>query len=216
MMPSAIYIAYLKENISDDRFENHNIIKLGFWPGGDRDGNPFVTAKITKQVADELRLNLMKCYYNELKRLQQKLTFKELHEHLKSLRANLYTAMFDTAKPIGYDDIIKPLQTIRSILVEKYFGLYLRDLDHLIDKVKIFKTHFAILDIRQDHSVHTKAVSAILKRNGFVKEHLGELTKARLRDILLKEDIKVAAKDYKDPLVKDTIRKHLPIEGDSA
>ncbi len=39
--------AYIKENIHEADFENHNIVKLGFWPGGDRDGNPFVTAPIT-------------------------------------------------------------------------------------------------------------------------------------------------------------------------
>ena len=29
---------------------NHSLIELGFWPGGDRDGNPFVTAETTKYV----------------------------------------------------------------------------------------------------------------------------------------------------------------------
>ncbi len=198
--------AYIKENIKNDRFENHNIIKLGFWPGGDRDGNPFVTAKITKDVADELRVNLMKCYYNDLKSLQQKLTFKELQEHLTQLRNNLYVAMFDTRKHVGYDDIIEPLQAIRALLIEKYHSLYLKDLDHFIDKVKIFKTHFATLDIRQDHSAHIKVVEAVLVKHKIIKKSLGELTNARLRDILLTEDLKLSAKDYDDPIVKDTIR----------
>ena len=44
--------AYLKKNINNAKFENYNIMKLGFWPGGDRDGNPFVTADITSDVAD--------------------------------------------------------------------------------------------------------------------------------------------------------------------
>ena len=52
---------YVKSNISNENFDNYDIMKLGFWPGGDRDGNPFVTADITKQVADELA-----CHLNEM------------------------------------------------------------------------------------------------------------------------------------------------------
>jgi phosphoenolpyruvate carboxylase len=33
------------------------LIKLGFWPGGDRDGNPFVTTEITLRLQSVLELN---------------------------------------------------------------------------------------------------------------------------------------------------------------
>ncbi len=35
--------------------ENFTPIKMGFWSGGDRDGNPFVTVEATLQVAATLR-----------------------------------------------------------------------------------------------------------------------------------------------------------------
>lgn len=197
--------AYVKGSGREGIFENHDIIKLGFWPGGDRDGNPFVTAAITKDVADELRITLMKCYYNDLKKLHQKLSFKDLQEHINQLRKRLYVAMFDPSKHVDYQSIIDPLLAIRKILIDQYHGLYLRELDHLIDKVKIFKTHFATLDIRQDHSMHLKTVEAILKRNRIISENIGELVEKELVDLLLHEDLNGISQDYDDEIVKDTI-----------
>ncbi|WP_149304776.1 phosphoenolpyruvate carboxylase [Pareuzebyella sediminis] len=205
--------AYIKENIHKDDFENHNIVKLGFWPGGDRDGNPFVTADITKDVADELRINLMKCYYNDLKRIQKKLTFKDVQEPIRQLRGHLYTAMFDTKKTVKFEDILEPLLTIRALLVEKYHSIYLKELDHYIDKVKIFKTHFTTLDIRQDHSKHKMVVETILKKNNLIKEHLDELSEDELVNILINTKITLNADDYDEDIVKDTIVNISQLEG---
>jgi len=205
--------AYIKENIRKDDFQNHNIMKLGFWPGGDRDGNPFVTAPITKDVADELRINLMKCYYNDLKLIQKKLTFKDVQGPIKQLRGNLYTAMFDTKKTVVYLDILQPLLDIRELLINKYHSLYLKELDHFIDKVKIFKTHFATLDIRQDHSQHKLVVEAILKKNSFIKESIDELTDKKLVDLLVNKNITLDANDFKEDIVKDTIVNIMQLKG---
>ncbi|WP_421811211.1 phosphoenolpyruvate carboxylase [Flagellimonas sp.] len=196
---------YVKSNIKDEKFENYNLMKLGFWPGGDRDGNPFVTADITKQVADELRLTLMKCYYNELKDLRKKLTFKGMQGHLNELSGKMYQAMFNPDAPISYEGIIEHLGAVREELIEHYHGLYLDELDQFIDKVHIFKTHFATLDIRQDHSKHKLVVETVLKKQGAIKTSLDELKEKELVDLLLKKDFKLNPKDFDDDIVKDTI-----------
>ena len=33
---------YIKENVFNNKDFNNNLMSVGFWPGGDRDGNPFV------------------------------------------------------------------------------------------------------------------------------------------------------------------------------
>ena len=204
--------AYIKGSVGSKTFENHDIVKLGFWPGGDRDGNPFVTADITRDVMNELRLTLMKCYYNELKSLLHKLTFKDVQEPLQKLRSNLYSAMFDSLKDIGYEDLIVPLEEIRRILIEKYQSLYLSDLDRFIDKVKIFKVHFATIDIRQDHSMHTKVIVEVLKKKEFIKEDLSELSEEKLIGILLHENLQLDPNDYEEEIVKDTIKNILQLQ----
>ena len=42
---------YIKTNIFDNDFNHYDLLSLGFWPGGDRDGNPFVTTEITLKTS---------------------------------------------------------------------------------------------------------------------------------------------------------------------
>jgi len=197
--------ATVKKIVRNTCFDCPAIIQLGFWPGGDRDGNPFVTAAITNDVADELRMNLMKCYYHDVKQLARKLTFKKVEDVLENLRARLYVVIFDPTKTMRYEEIMDPLVDIRAALIENYNRLYLDELDTLIDKVKIFRTHFATLDIRQNHGVHRQTIEAILKQEKLIANRLDELGKAELLTILLNRDIVVQPDQFDDAIIKDTI-----------
>ena len=199
------FYSRLSSVLGNNHAENYNIIKLGFWPCGDRDGNPFVTAESTWQVANELRTTLMKCYYNDVKALQKKLSFRGVEESLSDLRNSLYDTMFDPTKILTFDQIYQPLLKVRAIVAEQYHEMYLTDLDMLIHKVAIFKTHFASLDIRQDHSVHAHAVQSILIKERVIQENIDELTPDELVRTLLHSDLDARNHDFGDALISDTI-----------
>jgi phosphoenolpyruvate carboxylase len=148
----------------------------------------------------------MKCYYNELKALRKKLTFKGLQEALHTLSDKLYKTMFDASIVLTYQELVDSLSEIREDLIANYHGLYLDKLDELLDKVHIFKTHFATLDIRQDHSKHYLVVESVLKKEGAIRENLSELEDAELVKWLLKKDLKLKASDFDEEIVKDTIK----------
>ena len=136
--------------------ENKSFIQLGFWPGGDRDGNPFVTADITKKVANELRTSILKNYYNHLKIVRRRLTFKHVAEPLQKLSDLIYKEMFAEKGSINLNDLLNPLAEIRTNLIEEHNGIFLDILDDFIGRVRLFGLHFASLDIRQDSRIHQK------------------------------------------------------------
>ncbi|MGK0314868.1 MAG: phosphoenolpyruvate carboxylase [Saprospiraceae bacterium] len=197
----------IKDQLSDgEQFNNPDLVKIGFWPGGDRDGNPFVTADTTTAVANELRMTLLKCYYHELKALQKKLTFKKVTKALSDLRHKLYACMFDENAHITFEEIITPLDLIHDVIIESYNGLFINDLNNLRDKVHIFKTHFATLDIRQDSSIHYKVVESIVSKYGLAEKPLAELSDEEMMDLVLNSNANVNADDFEEPIIIDTIK----------
>ena len=186
-------------------FDNSKIVSLGFWPCGDRDGNPYVTHDTTMSAIDELRMTLMKCYYKDLKDISSKLTFSAVEPILSKLTKEVYEAMFQKTATIDPEEMIKDLVEAKRLVVENYEGLYITDLEALIVKLKIFKKHFVILDIRQDHSVHIKVMNWVLKENGLINESYEELDQDKLIDLLCNDTIEIPTTKSEDPLVNDTL-----------
>ena len=180
------------------------VIQLGFWPGGDRDGNPFVTAEITWKVASLLRTSILKNYYNHLKIVQRRLTFKHVTEPLKALSNLIYENMFNENGTITIDEIKTRLQTIRTILIEQHNGVFLDILDDFITRVDIFGLHFASLDIRQDSRVHQKVINQIVEK--YTGINLKDLSEAEQIELLTNPSFTAKPEDFEDDIVVDTIK----------
>ncbi|WP_338408569.1 phosphoenolpyruvate carboxylase [uncultured Flavobacterium sp.] len=149
-------VHYLEKNILNGSSIQNPLIKLGFWPGGDRDGNPFVTTEITLKVAERLRNSILKCYYIEMRNLKRKLTFFDVDVLVAELEYKLYRSVFYSKGEIyiTLDEFKTQLNKIKTIIIERHQSLYLDELDALLIKVNLFGFHFASLDIRQNSRVH--------------------------------------------------------------
>ena len=195
----------IKKAIGDPGFENPRLIELGFWPGGDRDGNPFVTADVTRRVANELRLSIIKCYHKDLKSLDSKLTFRDVTDQVAELKAMVYKALFDPESTFDPDVLLAGLGRIRDRVRDDFNSLFLEEVELLMDKVRLFGAHFAAMDIRQHHRMHVKAVEEVLKASGRIEESLTELDQHDLIGLLLDEMLPVPqdVDGSMDPIVAD-------------
>ncbi|PWG82037.1 phosphoenolpyruvate carboxylase [Pararcticibacter amylolyticus] len=136
-------------------FNAHQLIELGFWPGGDRDGNPNVNSQTTKEVSDLLREILFRCYYRDFRLLKRRITFRGVEENMNRLQDLFYQNSFVKAEEPRdqQTEIIDNLEAVKDVLLRVHDGLFVDKIDDLIRKVRLFGCYFASLDIRQDSRV---------------------------------------------------------------
>ncbi|HVU85309.1 MAG TPA: phosphoenolpyruvate carboxylase, partial [Puia sp.] len=199
-------LSSLKNQFPDEVSDANPIIQMGFWPGGDRDGNPFVNTSTTLKVAESLRSTILRCYYLDVRRLKRRLTFKEVDGIIAELEEQLYQELFNPnpKTPLTVEGMLNAMGRIREILIYQNNGLFLNLVDNFISKIRIFGFHFATLDLRQDSSVHTQVLRTIMKKEKSFPEDYESLTD--------KEKIKVLSKlrpladiSFTDELVNDTL-----------
>ncbi|WP_158796314.1 phosphoenolpyruvate carboxylase [Pedobacter sp. L105] len=200
----------------DSSLEEYNIpskkaIELGFWPGGDRDGNPNVHAEHTLQVSKMLRQILFRCYYRDLRKLKRRITFRGVEETIYKVQDILYQNAFDNnivPKNISAF-LIENLNQIKSTLIESHDGLFADLVDDLLRKVELFGSHFASLDIRQDSGV-LKAVHAYCRQSkpiiSLFPENYDELSEQEKIKHLSFKSAKVNYTEKPDALTEDTLQ----------
>ncbi len=206
---------FIEREVFDNQFDGDNpFIELGFWPGGDRDGNPFVDAGTTIKVGEALRSAIIVCYYRDVRKLKRRLTFTGVDTMLNELEAQLYENVFrpkDNTR-ITKEELLQQLANIRSLVITQHHSLYIQRLDSLIHKVKIFGTHFAALDIRQDSRIHSKVLLQI--NTELIANGKKSMLPVNYEELSIEEKIKTLVslqatlnpEEFSDSITKDTLQ----------
>ena len=200
-------ISQLRNQFPEAVHADNPIINMGFWPGGDRDGNPNVSAEITYKVADALRGSIIKCYYLDVRRLKRRLTFKGVDVILQNLEIQLYNNIFIPGErtDLTSHDIIAALTKISEILIYQHNGLFLHLVNTLMNKVHVFGLHFAALDVRQESSVHNKVIEAIAEKENVLPKNYKHLTDEEKLNLLMAAEANIDSSKYDNNLIKDTL-----------
>ena len=203
---------YIQQNIFDGKNVGNDIINIGFWPGGDRDGNPFVTPETTMKVAQRLRETVLKNYYRDVRRLKRKLTFKGVAERISKLEAQLYEAFIKTDKKvITLKEFMTELEAIKAVIVKEHKSLYVNELNSLMNKLHLFGFHFANLDIRQDSRAHASVFNAMVDKlietgSGVFPKNYHDLSESEQVQLLSKIKGSIDLDIFDDENVQKTLR----------
>lgn len=193
------------------------IIELGFWPGGDRDGNPNVHAEDTLQVSKMLRQILFRCYYRDFRKLKRRITFRGVEDTVFKVQDVLYKNAFDTnIVPENISAfLIENLNQIKTTLIDHHDGLFADLVDDLLRKVELFGSHFASLDIRQDSRV-LRDVHAYCRQSkpiiSLFPENYDELSEEEKISHLSFKSAKVNYNGEADDLTTDTLETIVKIK----
>ena len=173
--------------------KNFNPIEFGSWMGGDRDGNPNVTADVTKEVILLSRWEAAKLYEKSLTKLIRSYSMgkcsKEINKKtgesfepyrvfLRPLRNKMRVTHRSieqhlvNKKPLdenlllkSREEILKPLRIVRQSLEENQNEtLASGELLDLMRRAKCFGINLARLDIRQESSRHSQLIAEYIKR----------------------------------------------------
>ena len=197
-------------NMKLEDWTNYDLFKIGFWPGGDRDGNPYVTHEITMRVAQRLQETLLKCYHRDIRWLKRRLTFKGVDHIIARAERRIYPIAYGGYGEIYNhpDELLMDLLEARGVLINQHKGLFLNLLDSFILKVKIFGFYFASMDIRQDSRKHAEVWNAILAKLQTKNKKLKDFdtwSEEKKTETILSLNFKPSSLKFDDPFVTEII-----------
>jgi len=173
--------------------KNFNPIEFGSWMGGDRDGNPNVTANVTREVILLSRWEAAKLYEKALTKIIRSYSMEKCSKKIKNKVGKSYEPYRVFLRPLrdkmrvthrlieqhlvnkkpldqnkllsSREEILKPLRIVRESLEQNQNeNIASGELLDLMRRAKCFGINLARLDIRQESSRHSKLINEFVKR----------------------------------------------------
>ncbi|WP_406664816.1 phosphoenolpyruvate carboxylase [Gallaecimonas sp. GXIMD1310] len=169
-------------------------VRFASWMGGDRDGNPFVTASVTERVMLLSRWTAADLFLRDLNPLISSLSMNQanaeisamagdsaepyravlrqlrqkLRNTLNYIEAKLDNQSADDSELLWHDDdFLKPLLAVHQSLCDNRMETIANgELLDMIIRIRCFGLHLTRLDIRQDSDRHAEALDEITQYLG--------------------------------------------------
>ena len=181
------------KNMNKGLPKNFNPIQFGSWMGGDRDGNPNVTSKVTKEVILLSRWEAAKLYEKTLTKIIRSYSMKKCSKKIMNRVGKSFEPYRVFLRPLrdkmrlthrsieqhlinkqplnknnllsSTEEILKPLRVVRESLEQNQNeNIASGDLLDLMRRAKCFGINLARLDIRQESSRHTQLIAELVKK----------------------------------------------------
>ena len=181
------------QNMDKGLPKNFNPIEFGSWMGGDRDGNPNVTADVTRKVILLSRWEAAKLYEKSLTKIIRSYSMEKCSNKIKNKVGNSHepyraflrpirnkmrtthraieqhlvnNKTLDQKKLLSFrEEILKPLRVVRESLEQNQNeNIASGELLDLMRRAKCFGINLARLDIRQESSRHSQLISEFFKK----------------------------------------------------
>ena len=185
---------HVKEHLSLELPINYSPIEFTSWMGGDRDGNPYVTAQVTKEVLDHGRWMALDLYGRDLETLSTELSMSDASDELIALAGQefepyrcviktLKNQVLETVMHLGAkiknqrseaQDLITDINQIKHPIEVCYRSLLKCNMKVVADgllldvlhRINSFGLRLAKLDVRQDSSRHGDVFSELTRYLG--------------------------------------------------